>query len=182
MASKRDSRLSDAARKNTPTITRRGGSTKIPGPCIRSAHPKNEGASLAGGRNRPHATALDQRRPFDPYQQGGVTRDSAKVPKARRRQLPTGPFFLAARRRQLSVSDAEFGISASGAWGSGAEYGHGSERHKDRGENSVIHRPSKHCAEERQGGEQSKVARLGVHFWFPIEGAVPLSVCARRWP
>jgi hypothetical protein len=28
----------------------------------------------------------------------------------------------------------------------------------------VIHNPGNACAKERQGGEQSKVARLGVHF------------------
>jgi len=44
-----------------------------------------------------------------------------------------------------------------------AENGGYAEREKDRAENSVIHSPSKACAEERQGAEQSKVARLGVH-------------------
>src|SRR6516162_2881748 len=34
---------------------------------------------------------------------------------------------------------------------------------KDRTQNKVIGTPGDACAEERQGGEQSKVARLGVH-------------------
>jgi hypothetical protein len=48
--------------------------------------------------------------------------------------------------------------------GCGVENGDGSERHKDRRENSVIRKPSEGCAEEGQGGKQSKVTRLGVHF------------------
>ena len=34
---------------------------------------------------------------------------------------------------------------------------------KDQTKNKVIQNPGEACAEERQGGEQSKVARLGVH-------------------
>ena len=44
-----------------------------------------------------------------------------------------------------------------------AESGGYSERKKDRTQNKVIQNPGDACAEERQGGEQSKVARLGVH-------------------
>src|SRR5262249_20107131 len=87
--------------KNTPTITQRGGSTKIPGPCIRSAHPKNEGASLAVAGTDLSGWALDQRRPlfWNPTTRRQVISTSWEA--ARRRQLPTGPFFLAARRRHL---------------------------------------------------------------------------------
>jgi hypothetical protein len=35
----------------------------------------------------------------------------------------------------------------------------------------VIQNPDAACAGERQGGEQSKVARLGVHFRPRLEGA-----------
>src|SRR5262249_41057673 len=45
-----------------------------------------------------------------------------------------------------------------------AEGGGDTERKKDRTQNKVIQNPGDACAEERQGGEQSKVARLGVHF------------------
>ena len=44
-----------------------------------------------------------------------------------------------------------------------AEKGNCTERKKDRANNISIPRPSEDCAEQRQGGEQSKVARLGVH-------------------
>jgi hypothetical protein len=63
----------------------------------------------------------------------------------------------------------------------GAENGDGSERHKDRGENGVIRRPSDGCAEQRQGGKQNKVAGLGVHFRSRLKGAairLPLPLCA----
>src|SRR5262249_18651313 len=43
------------------------------------------------------------------------------------------------------------------------------ERKKGRAENSVIHNPGNACAKERQGGEQSKVARLGVHSCSRLE-------------
>src|SRR6516164_3100415 len=49
-----------------------------------------------------------------------------------------------------------------------AESGGYSERKKDRTENKVIQNPGDACAEERQGGEQSKVARFGVHVPLPI--------------
>ena len=45
-----------------------------------------------------------------------------------------------------------------------AEGGDYTKRKKDRTQNKVIQNPGDACAEERQGGEQSKVARLGVHF------------------
>src|SRR5262245_53977984 len=38
------------------------------------------------------------------------------------------------------------------------------ERKKERAKNIAIPRPSGDCAEQRQGGEQGKVACLGVHF------------------
>jgi hypothetical protein len=37
------------------------------------------------------------------------------------------------------------------------------ERKKDRAKNISIPRPSEDCAEQRQGGEQNKLARLSVH-------------------
>jgi IS30 family transposase len=37
------------------------------------------------------------------------------------------------------------------------------EREKERANNISVPRPSEDCAEQRQGGEQSKVARVGVH-------------------
>jgi hypothetical protein len=37
------------------------------------------------------------------------------------------------------------------------------ERKKDGAKNISIPRPSEDCAKQRQGGEQSKIARLGVH-------------------
>jgi hypothetical protein len=37
------------------------------------------------------------------------------------------------------------------------------ERKKDRTQNKVIGKKGDACAEERQGAEQSKVARFGVH-------------------
>src|SRR5262249_55545726 len=40
---------------------------------------------------------------------------------------------------------------------------------KDRAENNVIHSPGNSCTKERQGGKQSKVARLGVHFRSRLE-------------
>jgi len=43
------------------------------------------------------------------------------------------------------------------------------ERKKDRAKNVSIPRPSEDCAEERQGGEQSKVARLGIHSHSRLE-------------
>jgi hypothetical protein len=57
-------------------------------------------------------------------------------------------------------------------WACGAENGDGPERGKDRGENSVLHRPGGGCAEEREGGEQNKAAcSLGVHFRSRLKGA-----------
>ena len=44
-----------------------------------------------------------------------------------------------------------------------AEKGNCTERKKDRSQNNVTPTPGEACAEERQGSEQSKVARLGVH-------------------
>src|SRR5438128_9257911 len=44
-----------------------------------------------------------------------------------------------------------------------AESGDGTEREKDPTQNKMIRDPGDACAEERQGSEQSKVARLGVH-------------------
>ena len=49
-----------------------------------------------------------------------------------------------------------------------AEKGNCTERKKDRSQNNVTPSPGEACAEERQGGEQSKVSRrLGVHFPGP---------------
>jgi len=49
-----------------------------------------------------------------------------------------------------------------------AEGGDYTERKKDRTQNNVTPTPGEACAEERQGGEQSKVSRrLGVHFPGP---------------
>src|SRR5262249_19095063 len=57
---------------------------------------------------------------------------------------------------------------APGPWGCSAENGDGTERGKDRGENSVIHSPGDGGAEQRQSTEQNKGADgLGVHF-FPV--------------
>jgi hypothetical protein len=44
-----------------------------------------------------------------------------------------------------------------------AENGDYTERKKDRTQNKVTPTPGEACTEERQGGEQNKVARLGVH-------------------
>ena len=44
-----------------------------------------------------------------------------------------------------------------------AENGNYTERKKDRTQNNVTPAPGEACAEERQGGKQSKVTRLGVH-------------------
>src|SRR5215467_6986965 len=44
----------------------------------------------------------------------------------------------------------------------------GTEREKDRANNISIPRPSEDCAEQRQAGEQKKVARFIVHSHFPI--------------
>src|SRR5262245_40956404 len=43
------------------------------------------------------------------------------------------------------------------------ESGDSTECKKDRIQNKVIQIPSDACTGERQGGEQSKIARLGVH-------------------
>ena len=43
-----------------------------------------------------------------------------------------------------------------------AEGGDYTERKKDRTQDNVPQNPREACAEERQGGDQSKVARLGV--------------------
>src|SRR5262249_49860793 len=45
-----------------------------------------------------------------------------------------------------------------------AEHRECTERKKGRAKNGSIPCPSGDCAEQRQGDEQSKVARLGVHF------------------
>jgi hypothetical protein len=50
-----------------------------------------------------------------------------------------------------------------------AEKGNCTERKKDRSQNNVTPTPGEACAEERQGGEQSKVARLGVHSFSRLE-------------
>ena len=42
------------------------------------------------------------------------------------------------------------------------ESGDAAEHEKDRTQNKVIQNPGDACAEQRQGGEQSKVAHLGV--------------------
>jgi hypothetical protein len=47
--------------------------------------------------------------------------------------------------------------------------GDAAEREKDRTENKVTPTPGEACAEERQGAEQNKVARLGVHFRHRLE-------------
>jgi hypothetical protein len=44
-----------------------------------------------------------------------------------------------------------------------AESGDYTEREKEAAEKSVLHGPREDCANERQGGEQSKVTRLGIH-------------------
>src|SRR5215471_1799085 len=48
-----------------------------------------------------------------------------------------------------------------------AESGY-TEPKEDRTQNKVIQNPGDACAEHRQEGEQSKVARLGVHVPLPI--------------
>ena len=50
-----------------------------------------------------------------------------------------------------------------------AESGGCPERKKDRTQNKVIQNPGDACTEQRQGGEQSKVARLGVHSHCRLE-------------
>ena len=49
-----------------------------------------------------------------------------------------------------------------------AESGY-TERKKDRTQNKVIQNPGDACAEERQGGKQSNIARLGVHIRSRLE-------------
>src|SRR5215467_2715520 len=49
------------------------------------------------------------------------------------------------------------------------ESGDAAEHEKDRTQNKVIQNPGDACAEERQGGEQSKVARLGIHSHSRLE-------------
>src|SRR5262245_38607273 len=64
-----------------------------------------------------------------------------------------------------------------------AESGY-TERKKDRTQNKVIGNPGDACAEERKGGEQSKVARrLGVHSRPWVEGSAHLARSAKvlRW-
>src|SRR5262245_2715442 len=62
-----------------------------------------------------------------------------------------------------------------------AANGDSTERQEDPIPNEIIRDPSYACAEERQGDEQSKVARLGVHSCPDLKGAatkLPLP-CAR---
>src|SRR5262245_9276245 len=44
---------------------------------------------------------------------------------------------------------------------------------KGRAQNVSIPRPGDHCAKEREGGKQSKIARLGVHFPLDLKGQRP---------
>src|SRR6266568_1448424 len=57
--------------------------------------------------------------------------------------------------------------------------GDSAEREKDRTQNKMIRGPGDACAEERQGGEQSKVARLGVHSRSRLERAATRLPLAR---
>src|SRR5262249_34334662 len=61
-----------------------------------------------------------------------------------------------------------------------AEHRDCTEGKKYRAKKVSIPRPSGDCAEQRQEGEQSKVARLGAHFRPPrLEGAATrLPLCA----
>src|SRR5262245_1962495 len=43
------------------------------------------------------------------------------------------------------------------------------EREKDRTQNKIIREPGEACAEERQGAEQNKGERLGVHIRSRLE-------------
>jgi hypothetical protein len=52
-----------------------------------------------------------------------------------------------------------------------AESGGYTERKKYRAQNKVIGNPGGACAEESQGSEQNKVARLGVHSRPRLKGA-----------
>src|SRR5262245_58831537 len=52
-----------------------------------------------------------------------------------------------------------------------ADSGDSAEHKKDRTQNNVIRNPGDACAEERHGGEQSKIARLGVHSCPDLKGA-----------
>src|SRR5262245_49643910 len=52
-----------------------------------------------------------------------------------------------------------------------AEHRDCTEGKKHRAKNVSIPRPSRECAEQRQEGEQSEVARLGVHSRSRLEGA-----------
>src|SRR5437016_13002230 len=61
-----------------------------------------------------------------------------------------------------------------------AEKGNCTERKKDRSQNNVTPTPGDACAEERQGGEQSKVARLGVHSRSRLKTANEMSPPARQ--
>jgi hypothetical protein len=49
------------------------------------------------------------------------------------------------------------------------------ESKKDRTPNKVATSPGQECAKEREGGEQSKVVRLGIHFRSRMEGLRHLS-------
>jgi hypothetical protein len=61
-----------------------------------------------------------------------------------------------------------------------AESGNYTEREKDPTQNKMIRDPGDACAEERQGGEQSKVPRLGVHSRSRLErGSDQAAPCAR---
>jgi len=75
-------------------------------------------------------------------------------------------------------------MSAPVPRGCGAETGNYIERKKDRTQNNVTPTPGEACTEERQGGEQSKVARrLGAHSGPRMEGSAHLARSAKvlRW-
>jgi len=50
-----------------------------------------------------------------------------------------------------------------------AESGDYTERKKKQTQDNVAQNPGEACAEQRQGGEQSNVARFGVHSRFRLE-------------
>src|SRR5262245_4168691 len=54
------------------------------------------------------------------------------------------------------------------------------EHKKDRTQDNVTPNPGDACAEERQGGEQSKVARLGVHSRSRLKTANEMAPPARQ--
>jgi hypothetical protein len=62
-----------------------------------------------------------------------------------------------------------------------AESGDYTEREKDPTQNKVIRTPEEACAEERQGGEQNKVARFSVHSRPRMEASAHPSPRRAAW-